>query len=324
MSQSPQRQSTTRSFIRRKALDLKAINKSVRKALKPRIGTVKKLAKGFGKGLVIGYVVGLIESYLFNKLAEWVTKDEGIKRLNELEAKKAPEIERRVEMAIEKHVRELRRTLGVTNRVVLEFRLVNLFFVGDIYLPHDLLLDKAYVTDFARSEACMEVGVTPDVTKVGTFHLQEDLFRVFQCTRILDFDYPDVGRPSLEGEWRSFFIDKSEPDKQHLATYTISVSGNGKQVRISGVNAVDNRKLKIFHVEWTGHFLEFRVKHKIYTEHISISFDEWDVLTGMSYLYEGYLQVQSPSLERWERITETEKRAKALLRHYAKALIGKP
>jgi hypothetical protein len=318
--------SSTRSAIKGKVLDLEKIRGSAVKAIKPRIGTAKNLAKSVGKGLVIGYVVGLLESYLFNKLAGWLLKDEGVKRLNALEKRKGQEIERRVQKAIEDHVKKLPRRSG--RKIVLEFRLVNKFAIGSIYLPHDLLIDKVSVTEFfwARKEECVEAEVTPDVTEVTvvgdgkpfrkgavlTLHQAKDLFQVLKCTRILDFDYPDVGEPPLEGEWRSFFMDKDGPDKQHLATYTITFSG--AKPKISGINATDNKKLRIWDEEWTGTFLKFKVKQGKYTEHIRVSFDEWDTLTGWSDLYEGYSRMQPSSPEQWERITEEEKQFVEIIR----------
>lgn len=309
--------SSARSAIKGKALDLKKIRKSAVKALKPRIGAAKNLAKGVGKGLVVGVVVGLLESYLFNKLAGWLLKDEGVKRLNELDKRKGPEIERRVQKAVEDHVRKLERVPGVLYKIVLEFRLVNHWVIGDIYLPDDLLIDKVSVTEsfWTKREECIEAKVTSDVTEVTyvgregevRLHKSEDLFQVFKCTRILDFDFPDVGEPSLEGEWEAFFIDKNGPYKKHLATYTITSSGNEKKPRIFGINSINNQKLQIWDVEWTGRFLEFKVKHDKYTKHISMSFKEWDVLTGWLNLIGRYSHLEPSSPIRWERIAESEK-----------------
>ncbi len=272
-----------------KKIDISKIRIVVKNAIITHISTVKNI----GKGLVRGILVGFITDYLKTMLLRWLLSDsmkkDAIRKINELQKKAAPEIKSKIEEAINEYAYNLQFVPYLKNyKCVLQFRLINMFVISSFYLPHKLIIDGAYVTTTAHGAGSVKVN-----TK-NNFSVQEgklgpdDIFEVYKCSDIIDFVNPQLGEPSIIGEWKIYFFQSKAPKtKIEIGKFIFDMSKDQLNVIIkSAIWKRQDFTQYVFDKKWDGKNLrlEFKTgKNKTWEDpytNFSVYFEKWDILTG--------------------------------------------
>lgn len=294
--------------LRRMNIDLSRIKINVGKAL--RVG--KAAAGGLGKGLVVGAVVGVLEDLALSALTNWMFRGVDEATLKRLEKERGPEIERLSEQAVESHVRKLSRQGGVAYKIVVEFRLVYMRVPTQNFVLDDMLVDKAYVSEHGY-EGCQPGNVNRDLKGYTKLLAAEENLKVVKCRKVIEFEYPDVGAPSIEGDWTEYYLDKTEPGKEFPTNWAFKVEpiSDGDRTgtvlivgrHVSGTSRMTTRK-----ATWDGHTLDISaVQHsktagtETYLRYL-LSFTEWDILKGSLFYGLDEYHVYTHRNDKWDTI----------------------
>ena len=315
---------------------LQKINvENISRSVKFTLISGKRVVKNIGPGLVLGFIVGIVQDYFILKLFHWLTTDladeVSKKQLIKISDNVEPIIHKKMVEAIKKHsfgLKYLPHNAGRYN-VAVNSRLIMQWIPGEHYIPELMIIDNVIVGLFSPLiTRKKEIEVSGNFTRTEGKIFPDDIYKVFECLSIVEVDYPDPGHPSLEGNWNMYSRPNTN-NRQLTEKLTIKMSKDDSVIKITGID-LKGKKIQIYNINWARPNLSFRLPTKLlintsagsiiyeaYNEY-HLTFKNWDKLQGThshyAYKDRGYSDY-SPNPEYQELISLERSHYFDVLRH---------